>query len=159
MSIRDGIRPGAFAAVVALAAASLACSFSYSSKSISDSITSSSKSISDSVTSSSDSVSDSSTSSSPGSAASRYRKDVESYTQAFVVSGGSDSSFKSGLGEVAKKHGITDWEANDETWIGIGRGLGRTKIDDVQLGVYQKNWTGGDVNKIKLIQQGFDAVR
>jgi len=155
MSIRDGIRTGAFAAALALAAASLACSFSYSSKSISDSITSSSKSISDSVTSSSDSVS----SSSPGSNASKYRKDVESYTQAFVVSGGSDSSFKSGLGEVAKKHGITDWEASDDTWIGIGRGLGRTKIDDVQLAVYQKNWTGGDVNKIKLIQQGFDAVR
>ncbi len=148
MSIRTGFRVCALACVAALAATSLACSFSYSSKSISDSIASSSKS-----------VSDSSSSSSPESKESKYQKDVESYTQAFVVSGGSDTAFMSGIGDLAKKRGITNWEADDNTWIGIGRGLGRTKIDSTQLGVYESNWSGGDPNKIKLIQKGFDQVR
>jgi hypothetical protein len=148
MSIGDGSRAFALAGVALLAASSFACSFSHSSKSISDSIASSSKSVSNSVSSSS-----------PESDESKYQKDVESYTQAFVTSGGSDTAFMGGVSDLASKRGITDWESDEHTWIGIGRGLGRTKIDDVQLGVYQKNWTGGDPAKIKLIQQGFDEVR
>lgn len=152
MSIGNGYRACTLAGVALLAAANLACSFSYSSKSISDSIASSSKSVSNSVSSPF-------ASSSPESDESKYQKDVEGYTQAFVVSGGSDSAFMGGISDLAKKRGITDWESDEHTWIGIGRGLGRTKIDSVQLGVYQKNWTGGDPAKIKLIQQGFDEVR
>jgi hypothetical protein len=104
-------------------------------------------------------VSNSSTSSSPESDESKYQKDVESYTQAFVASGGSDALFLSGIGDLARKRGITDWESNESTWVGIGRGLGRTKIDKVQLGVYEKNWAGGDAKKIQWIQKGFDQVR
>jgi len=148
MSIRDRFRACALAGAAALAALSFACSFSYSSKSLSDSVASSSKSVSNSVSSSS-----------PESNGSKYRKDVESYTQAFVVSGGSDGAFMNGIGELAKKRGITDWESDDNTWLGIGRGLGGTEIDKVQLGVYQNNWTGGDAAKIQLIQKGFDEVR
>ena len=151
MSIRSRLRACLLAGAAGLAALGSGCSFSASSASISDSIASSSESVSNSVSSVS--------SSSPESSASKYRKDVESYTQAFVVSGGSDSAFLSGIGELAGKRGITDWEADDDTWIGIGRGLGKTKIDSVQLGVYQKNWTGGDPAKMKLIQKGFDQVR
>jgi hypothetical protein len=140
----DRLHRCVFAAAVALAAASFACSFSYSSKSISDS---------------SESSSESSSSSSPASSESNYRKDVESYTQAFVISGGSESAFFPGISDLAKKRGITDWEANEGTWRGIGRGLGRTKIDSVQLGVYETSWTSGDSGRIKLIRKGFDEVR
>ena len=97
--------------------------------------------------------------SSPESNATKYRKDVESYTKAFVVSGGSDAAFMTGIGDLARKRGITDWESDDDTWLGIGRGLGGTKIDKVQLDVYEKNWTGGDAAKIRRIQKGFDQVR
>ena len=148
MSIRDRFRACALASAVALAALSLACSFSYSSKSLSDS-----------VASSSDSSSSSSSSSSSGSNETKYRMDVESHTEAFVVSGGAEGAFMNGIGDLAKKRGITDWESDENTWLGIGRGLGHTKIDTVQLGVYQTNWTGGDVEKTKLIQKGFDQVR
>ena len=144
MLIRDGFRAFALAGAGALAAASLACSFSYSSGSISDSVESSS---------------DSSSSSSPQSNASKYRDDVASYTQAYVVSGGNEGAFLNGIGDLAQKRGITDWESNDNTWRGIGRGLGRTKIDSVQLGVYEKNWAGDDPAKVKLIRKGFGEVR
>ena len=148
MSARNGLRTAAFAGAALLAVASVACSFSYSSKSISDS-----------VESSSESSSDSSSSSSPESNASKYRDDVESYTQAYVVSGGTESAFLAGVSELARKRGITDWEADEDTWRGIGRGLGRTKIDNAQLGVYETNWAGGDPTKVGLIRKGFEEVR
>jgi hypothetical protein len=148
MSIRAGLRTIGLACAVGLAAASLACSFSYSSKSISDS-----------VESSFESSSASSSSSSPESNASRYRDDVESYTQAYVVSGGSEGAFLGGISELARKRGITDWESDENTWRGIGRGLGRAKVDSVQLGVYEKNWAGGDPEKVKLIRKGYGEVR
>jgi hypothetical protein len=145
MSIHNGFRAWALVSALVLAASSVACSIS--------------RSVSDSIESSSDSSSSVSSSSSPESNETKYRKDVESYTKAFVVSGGSDSTFMAGIGDLAQKRGITDWEANDNTWLGIGRGLGGTKIDKVQLDVYERNWTGGDAAKIKLIQKGFDQVR
>jgi hypothetical protein len=148
MTIRDGFRVCALAGVVVLAAVSLACSFSYSSKSISDS-----------VESSFESSSASSSSSSPESNDARYRDDVESYTQAYVVSGGSEGAFLAGVSEFARKRGITDWESDENTWRGIGRGLGRAKVDRAQLGVYEQNWAGGDPEKVKLIRKGYDEVR
>jgi hypothetical protein len=144
MSIWNHLRAVGLAGTVALAAAGFACSFSYSSKSISDSVESSSES---------------SSSSSPESNESKYRHDVESYTQAYVVSGGSQTAFQSGLSDLARKRGITDWESDDNTWRGIGRGLGRTKIDNVQLAVYEKNWAGDDPQKVELIRKGFGEVR
>ncbi len=147
MSVRSGIRACAVFGAVVLAAANFACSFSYSSGSLSDSVESSSDS--------SSSVS----SSSPESNSAKYRKDVESYTQAFVTAGAGDGSFLYGLGDLARKRGITDWESDDDTWLGIGRGLGRAKIDETQLGVYQQHWAGGDAEKSKLIRKGFDEIR
>ena len=148
MPLRVDLRACALAAAAALAATSLACSFSYSSESISDSISNSSES-----------SSGSSGSSSPESDSSKYRKDVESYTQAFVTSGGGQGAFLAGIAPLAQKRGITNWEADENTWTGIGRGLGQTKVDKVQLAVYESSWSGGDANKSKLIQKGFEQVR
>jgi len=144
MTIHGRFRTCALAGAGALAAASLACSFSYSSGSLSDSVESSSES---------------SSSSSPESNASKYRQDVASYTQAWVVSGGSENAYFGGIADLAQKRGITDWESDDDTWRGIGRGLGRAKIDKVQLGVYEKNWAGGDPERVNLMRKGFDEVR
>ena len=135
------------AVALLLLAGPLACSFSYSSKSLSDS-----------SKSSSDSSSSSSRSSSPNTEA-EYRNDVSDYTEAYVVSGGSDGAFLNGIGGLAETRGITDWESDENTWTGIGSGLGRTAITDVQLGVYKENWGGGDPQKIQQIQKGFDAAR
>ena len=140
---------GLSSAAVALLvlAGPLACSFSYSSKSISDS-----------SKSSSESSSSSSRSSSPNSEAA-YRNEVSDYTEAYVVSGGSGGAFLNGIGGLAEERGITDWESDENTWIGIGRGLGRTQITAVQLGVYKENWGGRDPQKLQQIQKGFDAAR
>jgi hypothetical protein len=134
-------------AVAALAAACLwsaGCSFYYSSRSISDSVESSSRS---------------SSSSSPGSNESAYREDVSDYVLAYVTSGGSESGLMSGIGDLAAKRAISDWESEPYTWEGIGRGLGRTRISEVELDVYKKNWSGGDPVRMAGIQKGFEDAR
>src|SRR5262245_23037324 len=102
-------------------AGALACgSFAQSSDSSSDSSNQSSKSSSDVSTSPSRSSSpdhdhdhdhdgDSKQNSS-------FDQDVEQYTVAFVGAGGSQhASFLSGLGDLARQHGVSDWESQPAT--------------------------------------------
>ncbi len=122
----------------------LACSFSDSSNSLSQSISSP-------ITSWS--------SSSGGAAERTYQADVRDYTQAFVTSGNDFRTFQSDLGQLAKKHGVTNWEENMATYVGIGEGLGKAKVNPSQLKAYQRNLGGSDQRKMDAIQQGYDSTR
>ncbi|MEN8181921.1 MAG: putative lipoprotein [Myxococcota bacterium] len=119
------------------------CSFSYSSKSLSDSSASSSES----------------SSASSQTQVSRYRQDVADYAQAYVTSGGAEAGFLGGIGALAEKRGISDWEAEPNTWVGIGQGLGRANVNEVQLDVYAQNWSAGDAQKLQGIQKGWNQAR
>jgi len=144
-----------------LLTAPLGCSFSYSSKSLSKS----SKGISTSPSKSSKSSSKSSKSSSGSPQAeietTRYRDDVELFTEAWLASGGGASrrDFLGALGDVAEKRGITDWESDATTWEGIGRGLGRAGLSQAALEAYKHSWAGDDRGHRALIQRGYDATR
>ena len=126
------------------------CSFSDSSVSISDSAVSLSKSIS--------SPFESSSASSPG-GVEAYQSDVADYTYAYVISSAQFDTFWKGLAGVAERHGITNWEADDATYVGIGKGIGKAKFSQTQLDVFAKNVSGGDARKMKLIQQGYDSMQ
>src|SRR5262249_39847280 len=82
----------------------------------------SSRGSSNSSESSSDSSASSSGSSSPESAEKQYKSDVREYTAAYVKTGGQFDAFRRGLGDIAKKHNITNWEDNTVTYEGIGEG-------------------------------------
>ena len=149
------IRPRAPRALFAIAIASLAlagfgCSFSDSSRSISDSVNHSSDSSGKSSDSSSSSSKDQKSS---------FADDVVEYTQAYVKAGGGAESFLDGVGDLARKRGVSDWEADDATWVSIGRGLGMTKVTDAQLVAYEKAWTSGDPERVAAIKRGVDKVR
>ena len=85
-----------------------------------------------SISASSKSSSDSSASSSPESEEAQYRNDVRDYTAAYVKSGGRIEDYRRQLGVLAKQRGITDWEQNPMTYDGIGRGLGKAKVSQVE---------------------------
>lgn len=127
--------------VMLLLTTAIGCSFSDSSVSISKSISSPFQS---------------SSASSPSAEA--YQNDVADYTYAHVISGGQFDAFMKGLGSVAERHGVTNWEADDATYIGIGQGLGKAKFTQTQLDVFAKNVTNGDAKKTKLVQQGYDSA-
>ena len=131
-------------ALVIACAASFGCSFSHSSKGSSDS---------------SKSSSDSSGSSSGGDTA-RFQKDVEQYTEAFVEAGGQrEQGFFTGLGDLARKRGISDWESEPGTWQAIGRGLGRTHVNDAQVTAYETAWADGDPTRQSAMAKGFAETR
>jgi len=114
------------------------CSFSASSESSSDSSASSSKS------------------SSPGSAEAQYKSDVREYTAAYVKTGGQFDAFRRGLGDIAKKHNITNWEDNTITYEGIGEGLGEAKASELQFKAYMDGLAGQDTSKRAAMQKGYD---
>ena len=157
-------------ALVFVVACTYACSFSYSSDSSSDS----SKHSSDSSTSSSGS-------SSPDhdhddghdhdddhdddkknekKSSSTFDQDVEQYTGAFLDAGGStNESFLSGVGDLARRHGVSDWESDPSTWEAIGRGLARSHATPAERTAYQAAWTGGDATKQSAMAKGIAATQ
>jgi len=122
----------------------LGCSFSDSSRSSSDS---------------SESSSDSSRSSSDGNKSTAYRDDVRDYTTAYVKSGGQIADFDRKIGELARARGITNWEEDPATYDGIGQGLGRAKVNAVELDAYAQNLAHGDPAKAKAIRAGYDVAQ
>lgn len=146
--------PWPAAAFTSLVFLSAGCSISASSASISDSITQSSKSVSDSISSSSPDGSSKSEAA--------YREDVRDYTVAAARSGRDPVAFQSGLARVAEQHGITNWEADAATFVGIGEGLKQAGIDSRGVAAWSSRMgsaTGVRVPVDSLIRQGYDGGR
>jgi hypothetical protein len=127
------------AALVSFALAFLpACSsFSASSKSVSSPFISSSKS------------------SSPEGA---YREDVSDLTAAHLQSGGTVDELRRQIGELAAKHGITDWERDKSTFQAIGQGLAKAGYRQLQVDAFKKN-LASNTEQAEWIQDGYDARR
>jgi hypothetical protein len=130
--------------VLALLLTASGCSFVWSSASISDSVKSSS---------------DSSSSSSPANKEAAYQNDVRDYTYAYFITGGDVDTFRADIGKIAQRHGITNWEADTGTYVGIGEGLGKANATTLQLQAFQQNLCGGDAAKMKAMQRGYDTAR
>jgi hypothetical protein len=82
---------------------------------------------------------------------------VRDYTEAYVKSGGQFEAFQRQLGELAKRHDITNWEDSLATYEGIGAGLGRAKVSQVQVDAYKRNLGQGDPQKMEAIQKAYNA--
>ena len=119
----------------------------------------SSKSSAKGSESSSDSSASSSRSSSPESAETQYKSDVREYTAAYMKTGGQFDAFRRGIGDIAKKHNITNWEDNTVTYEGIGEGLGEAGASQLQLKAYMDGLAGQDAAKRAAMQKGYDAKK
>lgn len=145
---KPAVRAAAAVGLAAMVILTQACSFSASSKSSSES-----------SESSSDSSASSSRSSSPESAETQYKSDVREYTAAYTKTGGQFDAFRRGIGDIAKKHNITNWEDNPATYEGIGEGLGEAGATDLQLKAYMDGLAGQDAAKRAAMQKGYDAKK
>jgi hypothetical protein len=130
------------AAAFVFALAMTGCSIS---NSISDSISSPFKWSSDSSKSSDEKES--------------YQHDVRDYTEAYLRSSNDPQGFRRGLASLAQKHGISNWEADQSTYTGIGEGLGKVKVKQSQVEVFKSNLSGGDTVKAAAIQKGYDRYK
>ncbi len=120
-----------------------ACSFSDSSGSLSDSVSSPFELVSSlSAGVSSDSA---------------YRDDVSDHTRTVLALGGSAADVSAGLGTIARAHGISDWQASDSTYLGVGRGIAKAAAGDGALVAAQASLATCERRKA-LMQAGFHAA-
>jgi hypothetical protein len=136
-NVRVQIQTSTLLLSLALALLPACSSFSASSKIVSSPFISSSKS------------------SSPEAA---YRDDVRDYTAAHVQSGGTVDELRRQIGELAAKHGITDWEDNESTFRAIGAGLAKAGYRQLQVDAFKKNMASTPA-QAEWIQKGFDLER
>lgn len=92
---------------------------------------------SDSVSTSLDSITSISTSSSGGSeevkinaTGSVYEEDVAAVTVLYVSREKTTDDYQRQVAAIAKNHGISDWEQEESTFLGMGKGLRRAGISE-----------------------------
>lgn len=122
---------------------------------------------SESVSTSSESITSSSTSSSASSegdeqeeqekveqTTSQYEEDIAALTVLFVKNKQTDNEFKRQIADIAKSHGINDWEQENSTFKAMGIGLKRagTSEDAIQETPYFKALSG---SQYQLVEEGF----
>jgi hypothetical protein len=56
---------------------------------------------------------------------------------------------------VARRHGITDWEADDTTYVAVGAGLKRAAVSGPDLASYETTIGRTEPAKIALIRRGY----
>jgi hypothetical protein len=109
---------------------------------------------------SSEGSSDSSASSSGSSSGpSRYVREVRDYTYQFVLSGGPIEEFSRGLGPIAEKRGVADWESNEDTYEGIGRGLKRTGVSGARLESLKQQFADSNIEREAWIQKAYEKQK
>jgi hypothetical protein len=124
------------------------------------SVSASSKSIQSSLESSSSPFESSSASSGAETAReANYRADVRDYVGAWAKSGGTYADFQQSIADLAQQHGITDWQGNRYTWLGVGEGLRKAGVQGVALDTYVKNFSEGNPTRAQLMRQGYDQYR
>jgi hypothetical protein len=87
-----------------------------------------------------------------------YREDVRDYTAAHVQSGGTVDELRREIGELAAKHGITDWERNKSTYQAIGQGLAKAGYRQIQVDAFKQN-LASNAEQAEWIQEGYDEQR
>jgi len=85
----------------------------------------------------------------------RYENDIANYTAQFVEADhGTLDNFRADVGEMAQEYGITDWENDRNTFIGIGRGLKKAKLGRPQISAFSESLTNKDPLKMQIIDEG-----
>lgn len=112
-----------------------------------------SESVSSPFESSASSIASSSGSSSDGRES--YRNEVRDYTDTFVRTGGQVENFDRGLDTIASRHGVTNWEADEQTYIGIGAGLKKAGLSAADRDAWVANLSGGDATRAAWIRKGY----
>ena len=116
----------------------------------------SSESSSASSASSSRSSASSSGSSSASSREIPYERDVRDFTAEWVLTGSDVNAFERRVGAIAADNGITDWERDDATYEGIGRGLKKAGLSGQRFNDVSAKLSGSDPQRMQWIRKGFD---
>src|SRR5947208_15538542 len=87
----------------------------------------------------------------------RYLEDVRRYTAANVRAGVQLETFEKELGELARSHGLTQWEDDEATYLGIGEGLSDAAVGTTELEMDKTTFSRSDPAKMQAIQRGYNT--
>ncbi len=104
------------------------CSVSYSLGKSSDSISASLDSISTSSGNGDETAADV--------AANRYFEDVAVATERFVSKRENSRQFQQAISDIARNHGIVDWEREGSTYVAMGKGLRRAGVGEQMISAF-----------------------
>lgn len=88
-----------------------------------------------------------------------YLRDIRAVTTAQLRRSNDLYTFRREVARVAKKHGISDWEARNATWFGIGEGIAGTGISSVQAQRTIALLGETHRDRVKTMQRGYDRAR
>jgi hypothetical protein len=92
---------------------------------------------------------------SPEATARRYHADVCTYTAtAARASRGDRETFLRGLGEVAMRYRLTDWDTLRSTYMGIGCGIVRAELSRSEAYAFASNLAGASAERREAIGWG-----
>ena len=66
-------------------------------------------------------------------------------------------NFFTGISDLAEKLGINNWDSNNLTYIGIGKGLKKASIDVDNFDFYKTEFSEGEIINMNNIQKGYDS--
>ena len=107
--------------------------------------------------SSESSSSSSSSFSTSSSGPSAYVRDVRDQTAQWLLAGDDPATRERDLAKIAEKRGISDWEQDEQTYLGIGRGLKKAGVSGKRYESLVAQLKGPNPDSAKWIQAGYDA--
>ena len=99
-----------------------------------------------------------SSSSSLKSAETRYREGVRDHTVSYVRSGGSVEALQTQIADLARQRGISDWQASNATWEGVGEGLARAGAKGADFEADLTRLTGSDPAKMATVRAAYERA-
>lgn len=82
-------------------------------------------------------------------------RDVSNLTAVYCVKDAASDAFTADLGEVAARHGISDWAANESTYLAIGKGLKLAGVDSAAFERFQTGLGNSRAAASRLIAIGY----
>jgi hypothetical protein len=85
-----------------------------------------------------------------------YRRDVRDVTARYASAASGDATgLARDVGAVAARHGVVDWEADRETFVGIGEGFARAGLGGRRLASFTASLTHADAERAGWIEAGY----
>jgi hypothetical protein len=84
-------------------------------------------------------------------------RDVREATRQWLVSGGEIQDLRLEISRIASKRGVSDWEQDEQTYLGIGRGLKRAGVMGERYERLKSQLAGPATDSQKWIDAGYKS--
>jgi hypothetical protein len=91
--------------------------------------------------------------------AATYEGDITQLAYTYARQGGDIGALRSGVSNLARKRGLTNWEVDALTAQSIGKGVGKAGVSEDEFTRFSKRLFGEDLSKSNELRKGYQAGR